>query len=55
MHKPFNNQSNTYKQFLDNSLRELNLLSEKHPYLRMDEMRVLLQKKLQDSQGHDSF
>ena len=55
IHKPFNNQSDTYKQFLDNSLRELNLLSQKHPYLRMDEMRVLLQNKLQNSQGHHSF
>lgn len=49
-HKPFNNQSDTYKHFLENSLNELNILSQKYPYLRTEEMYNALQNKLQQLQ-----
>ena len=54
-HKPFNNQSDTYKQFLDNSLRDLNLLSQKYAYLRVNDMHTVLEKKLQDIHSAQSL
>lgn len=47
-HKPFNIRSNNYKLFLENSLRELNILSQKYPYLRVEDKRNQLSSRLEN-------